>query len=104
MTWTLCTGVRLRVDGQTFLFLSDSTSEDCAEEYAVFQEDGMQIESITFSWCTWVQAENHIRELLSGQTVNMGHYRLMLKSTRVPRLRPVQTSHSKSFGGPLLCC
>ena len=58
-TWTLCTGFRL--DG--LLFLNDSTSEDGAQEYAVVREsDSIQLESITFGWCTYEKAIQHIKD------------------------------------------
>jgi len=77
-TWTLCTGFRLRVEGQELLFLNDSTSENGAQEYAVFTPDGTQIESITFGWCDAAAAEQHIRDVLAGAIVQMGHYHLSI--------------------------
>lgn len=77
-TWTLCTGFRLAADGQVLLLLNDSTHEDGAQEYAVFREDGQQLESITFGWCDHASAEEHIRAVLAGQVVQMGHYELRI--------------------------
>ena len=68
-TWTLCTAIEL--DG--YLFLNDSTSEDGAQEYAVVKkptEPGgqhIQVESITFGWCSYDQALDSIRRVLSGE-------------------------------------
>jgi hypothetical protein len=44
-TWTLCSAFRV---GSLTLF-NDATSEDGAQEYAVFRE-GVQVESLTCSW------------------------------------------------------
>lgn len=78
MTWTLCTGFRLRTAEQALLFLNDSTSEDGAQEYAVFSEDGRQLESITFGWCDQARAETLIRNVLAGQVVEMGRCALRI--------------------------
>ncbi len=76
-TWTLCTGFRLRAEGQTLLFLNDSTSEDGAQEYAVFAGE-CQVESITFGWCTPERAGELVRQVLDGQVVDMGSTKLQL--------------------------
>jgi hypothetical protein len=78
ITWTLCTGFRLRHGNQVLLFLNDSMSEDGAQEYAVFSKEGLQLESITFGWCDQATAAQHIREVLSGEVVQMGHYELRI--------------------------
>ena len=63
-SWTLCTGFKLR----GFLFLNDATCEDGAQEYAVVEKrhndnrDYRQVESITFSWCTEVDALGYIND------------------------------------------
>ena len=66
-TWTLCTGFSLG----GYLFLNDSTSEDGAQEYAVVKplRDGgfVQVESITFGWCTKGRAFELIRKTLRGE-------------------------------------
>lgn len=66
-SWTLCTGFHLG----GYLFLNDATSENGAQEYAVLKplsEGGhVQVESITFSWCTRDQALELIREVLAGK-------------------------------------
>ncbi len=69
-SWTLCQGFRLC----GYLFLNDSTSEDGAQEFAVVrEEDGQQVESITFSWCTEERAAKHVLNALAGKyTERMG--------------------------------
>jgi len=63
-TWTGCTGWKLA----GVLFLNDATSGDGAQEYAVIVEphpgEYFQIESITFSWCTYEEALGHIEACL----------------------------------------
>lgn len=63
--WALCVGFR----HQGFLFLNDATSEDGAQEYAVFHEKtGRQVESITFSWmATIAKGLEVIQEILDGK-------------------------------------
>lgn len=70
-TWTLCSA--FCVEGHPdYLFLNDSTSEDGAQEYAVVKrppapgEKTLQIESITFSWCSLDRAADLIRSALAG--------------------------------------
>ena len=69
-TSTLCTGFYVTTH-PTYLFLNDATHEDGAAEFGVVAGgiDGpnMQIESITFSWCTIEQALDHIRKTLAGE-------------------------------------
>src|SRR6266446_8208706 len=65
-TWTLCTGFQFG----SYLFLNDSTSEDGAQEYAVVlinDEDFVQIESITFGWCSLEQALHYVLDALLGK-------------------------------------
>ncbi len=63
-TWTLCTGFRLG----GYLFLNDSTSEDAIQEYAVVRErDLVQIESITFGWCSPEKALEYVRDAIAGK-------------------------------------
>jgi hypothetical protein len=65
---TLCGCNGFRLAG--YLFLNDSFSEDGAQEYAVYRvtEDGsyVQIESITFGWCSEAEALAYIREIADG--------------------------------------
>lgn len=66
-TWTLCTAFELG----GYLFLNDSTSENGAQEYAVLKRQPnnryVQIESITFGWCTTEQAYQLIHDVLVGK-------------------------------------
>jgi hypothetical protein len=67
-TWTGCTAFEL----QDYIFANDATSADGAQEYAILKPslDGsslVQIESITFSWCSEEQALELIREIISGK-------------------------------------
>lgn len=70
-TWTLCSG--FTIEGHpNLLFLNDSISEGGAAEFALVRisidaSSWMQIESITFSWCTAEQALEHIRRALRGE-------------------------------------
>ena len=65
-TWTLCTGFAF----EGYLFLNDSISEDSAQEYAIVLSlaDGtyVQIESITFGWCSFEQGLTHVRHIVAG--------------------------------------
>lgn len=67
VTWTGCTAFELG----GYLFLNDATSGDGAQEFAVVKRlpDGSceQIESITFSWCTYERALELIRRTLAGE-------------------------------------
>ena len=63
-TWCTCNGFRLN----GYLFLNDATCPDGAQEYAVIKEStGAQVESITFSWCTYYQALQLICEIVAGR-------------------------------------
>ncbi|MFH1417346.1 MAG: hypothetical protein ABII12_03560 [Planctomycetota bacterium] len=65
-TWTLCTGFEFK----GYLFLNDSTSEDGAQEYAVVLPlpDGayVQIESITFGWCSFEKGLANVKHIITG--------------------------------------
>lgn len=68
MTWCGCDGFEL--DG--YLWLNDATSADGAQEYAVVKRAGpdgrmLQIESVTFGWCSYEQARAHIKRTLRGE-------------------------------------
>jgi hypothetical protein len=69
-TWTLCTAFVV-IGHEDYLFLNDATHEDGAGEYAVVKKlpDGslVQVESITFSWCTPEKALGYIRGSLAGE-------------------------------------
>lgn len=63
MQWCLCQG--FEVDG--ILWLNDAFGEDGAQEYAVVRRsDGVQLESITVSWCDRAKLEKYVTESLSG--------------------------------------
>lgn len=66
-TWTLCTA--FEIGG--YLFVNDSTGPDGAQEYAVLKphSDGhwLQIESITFSWCSAEKSLDFVRRILVGE-------------------------------------
>jgi hypothetical protein len=63
-SWTCCTGFRCG----PFLFLNDATSEDGAQEYAVVrEEDGLQVESVTFSWCSLDEAIKIIDRIFADE-------------------------------------
>ena len=67
-TWCGCNAFLLA----GYLFANDSTCADGAQEYAVLRADAqaselMQIESITFSWCTTEQALEFIQRILAGE-------------------------------------
>ena len=69
-TWTLCSGFYI-VGNENYLFLNDSTCEDGAGEFSVVQgglgaERHVQLESITFSWCTFDRGLAFIRDALAG--------------------------------------
>lgn len=69
-TWTLCSGFCV-TGKEAYLFLNDSTHEDGAGEFAIVKrlpEGGyLQIESVTFSWCTADQALLYVRRALAGE-------------------------------------
>ena len=65
-TWTLCTGFAF----QGYLFLNDSTSEDGAQEYAIVLSLSdwtyVQIESITFGWCSFEKGLANVKHIIAG--------------------------------------
>jgi len=77
-TWTLCAGFRLALDGRCLIFLNDSISENGAQEFAVCDQNGNQVESITFGWCDCNRAADLIRRVLAGEYESMGTYELLL--------------------------
>jgi hypothetical protein len=65
-TWTSCQAFELA----GYVFANDATSPDGAQEYAVLRNrngEFVQIESITFSWCSEAQATALIERALAGQ-------------------------------------
>jgi hypothetical protein len=69
-TYTLCSGFYVAGHGE-YLFLNDATHEDCAGEYACVKSLGpsewIQLESITFSWCSTERALDLVRAALAGE-------------------------------------
>ncbi len=70
-TWVLCNGAFVR-GYPGYVFLNDSTSEDALQEYAIVKggldaTSHRQVESITFSWCSYDQALLHIQRALAGE-------------------------------------
>jgi len=68
MTWCGCTAFAI----DHYRWLNDATSPDGAQEYAVLlhkESDGsfVQIESITFSWCSYEESLSHIQRTLRGE-------------------------------------
>lgn len=70
-TWTLCTG--FFCEGHPdYLFLNDATCEDGAAEFGIIRggldaKEHIQVESITFSWCSLDKALLLIRQALAGE-------------------------------------
>jgi hypothetical protein len=69
-TWTLCSG--FTVTGyEDYLFLNDATCEDGGAEFGIIKGGIVgphdQVESVTFSWCTFETALKHIRCALAGE-------------------------------------
>lgn len=67
-TWTCCQAFEL----PGYIFASDATCGDGAQEYAVLRRvkhasEFVQIESITFSWCTFEKALALIRRIIAGE-------------------------------------
>jgi hypothetical protein len=66
-----------------YVYANDSTSGDGAQEYAVLLpiSDGefIQIESITFSWCSVTKAREYIACVSCGQ-FNSNHYGVISRS------------------------
>ena len=67
-TWTCCTAFELG----GYLWLNDSTSPDRGQEYATVKNVGpggrpLQVESITFSWCSCEEALALIHRSLRGE-------------------------------------
>ena len=70
-TWTLCTGFFVQ-GHDDYLFLCDATHEDAAAEYAIVRgrigsSEYVQLESVTFSWCTLQKALDFVQQAISGQ-------------------------------------
>lgn len=66
-TWTGCQSFGLH----GYIFANDSTSADAAQEYAVLkrfsgEQELLQIESITFSWCDEIRSLALIQQVTAG--------------------------------------
>ncbi|MCC6444142.1 MAG: hypothetical protein IT210_11905 [Armatimonadetes bacterium] len=62
-TWVLCQGFAL----QGYFFLNDATHEDGAAEFGVVRaKDLLQVESITFSWCSEGEARAYIEQVITA--------------------------------------
>lgn len=67
-TWCGCNGFKL----SGYLFLNDATCADGAQEFAAVKRAGpdgkmLQVESITFSWCSYDSALKLIRQVVTGE-------------------------------------
>ncbi len=70
-TWTLCSGFYV-VGHENYLFLNDATHEDGAAEFSVIvgglgAERHVQVESITFSWCSAERAFQFVQNAIAGR-------------------------------------
>jgi hypothetical protein len=65
--WSGCVGFSL----SGYLFLNDSTSPDGAQEFAVLKDNRhelpVQVESITFGWCSEEKALDYIKRTIAGE-------------------------------------
>jgi len=69
VTFCGCQGFKI----DNYYLLNDSTGADGAQEYAVFKKVDnqlIQIESITFSWCNHHEALQYISNILFGKYDN----------------------------------
>lgn len=74
MTWCGCSAFKL--PDAPYLFVNDSTSADGAQEYAILKPDGpefVQVETITFSWCSREKALEYIERIISGEFDNASY-------------------------------
>lgn len=70
-TWCGCSAFKL--PDAPYLFVNDATSPDGAQEYAILKPDGsefVQVESITFSWCSRDKALEYIERIVAGEFDN----------------------------------
>ncbi len=66
--WVLCAGFQVAGHSE-YWFLNDSFTEDGAAEYVVVRrmdEGFVQLESITFGWCSAGEALSYIEKTLDG--------------------------------------
>lgn len=74
MTWCGCSAFKL--PNAPYLFVNDSTSADGGQEYAILKPDGpefVQVESITFSWCSREKALEYIEQVVAGEFDNASY-------------------------------
>jgi hypothetical protein len=88
-TWCLCTGFYV-VGHEEYLFVNDATSEDGAGEYGILKgrigsAKYLQIESITFSWCSEMEAVAYIQQAITGQ-MDDSDFKATLPQLRVQTL------------------
>ena len=85
-TWCGCNAFLLG----KYLFANDSTSADGAQEYAVLHPDAgsaelMQIESISFSWCSEPRALELIERIVAGEFDAVVYDRVSRDRFQTPR-------------------
>lgn len=69
-TWCGCQGFRLP---SGWVLLNDATSPDGAQEYAVLDPRGNQVESLTVSWMSGQAIRDRLTEIVNGiDLVDMG--------------------------------
>ena len=69
-TWTLCSGFYVK-GHDDYLFLNDATHEDGAAEFSIVHgrigaDRHVQVESITYSWCSYEEALASVRQAIAG--------------------------------------
>ncbi len=63
VSWAVCDGFEYK----GYLFLNDSTNSNEAQKYAIFKKGySLQIESLTFGWCTINQARKYIENFINS--------------------------------------
>jgi hypothetical protein len=61
--WPRCNGFEFK----GYLFLNDSADSTESKKYTIFKKDSaIQIETITFGWCTINQARKYIENIISN--------------------------------------
>lgn len=85
---TMCCCCGFELDG--YLLLNDATSADGGQEYAVLKkpaapdESHLQIESITFGWCSYEKGLQYIREILAGRYDDADYARTVRPRLQTP--------------------
>ena len=85
-TWTCCQAFEL----QAYIFASDATCGDGAQEYAVLRREAtfgeyVQIESITFSWGSEEQALALIQRITTSEFNSFIYGRVLARRFQSPR-------------------